>query len=440
MDYRQVIALFVPVLVDQAFLIGLNLVNTALISASGVAAVSAVSMVDSLNVFLINVFVAMATGGTVVVAQYKGSGNEGMVSKAAAGAVASTALLGLLIGVLVVACYEPLLRLLFGAASPDVYADAQVYLVGSGVSYLGIAIVQAVSGALRGVGKTRVTLALSLIMNLSYVLLNVVFIVLLDMGVLGMTIAVNIARYAAAACALIYIVRLDAALRLRLGDLLHVPWAMLKKMMYIGVPFAAEQMFFNGGKMLTQVFIVGMGTYAIATNAIAGTLAMVFQIPGVAMSIVLVTVVGQCIGARNVDDARKFIRSFLWLASLSFVVMTAILMPLFHPIVGLFRPPADIVDDIFRVTLINAAAQIPLWAVSFILPSGLRAAGDSRFTSVASMLSMWLFRIGFGYILGVVLGYGIVGIWVAMNCEWAVRGAVFWWRFRGKKWYAHKLV
>lgn len=137
---------------------------------------------------------------------------------------------------------------------------------------------------------------LSLIMNLLYVILNVVFINLLHMGVLGMTLAVNIARYTGMVCALVYLFKVDTALRVRFRDLFHIPLTMLRKIMFIGVPFAAEQMFFNGGKLLTQVFIVSLGTYAIATNAIAGSLAMVFQIPASALSLTIVTVVGQCIG------------------------------------------------------------------------------------------------------------------------------------------------
>ncbi len=440
MDYRQIIALFLPILIDQAFIIGLNLVNTAMISSSGMAAVSAVNMVDSLNIFLINVFVAIATGGTVVVAQYKGSGNDRMVSQAAAGSVTSVSLISVGIGLLLMGFHSPILNLLFGSASADVLDNARIYMIGSSISYLGIAVVQAVCGALRGVGRTRASLMLSLIMNLLYVLLNIVFINLLDMGVLGMTLAVNIARYTGMICALVYLFKIDTALRVRVRDLLRVPLDMLRKIMFIGVPFAAEQMFFNGGKLLTQIFIVSLGTYAIATNAIAGSLAMVFQIPASALSLTIVTVVGQSIGRGNVADARKFIKAFLWIGSGSYVLVTLILMPLFHPLVSIFSPPPEIIDDLFIVLLVNAVAQIPLWAVSFILPSALRAAGDSRFTSITSMLSMWLFRVVLGYILGIVLGYGVLGVWMAMNCEWAVRGAVFLWRFRGDKWFAHKLI
>ncbi|MFC7679016.1 MATE family efflux transporter [Paenibacillus sp. GCM10028914] len=440
MDYRQIFALFLPILIDQAFIVGLNLVNTAMISSSGVGAVSAVNMVDSLNIFLINVFVAVATGGTVVVAQYKGSGNDQMVSRAAAGTVTSVALMALGIGLLIMGLHNPVLHMLFGSASPDVLENARVYLIGSSASYVGIAIVQAVCGALRGIGKTRASLVLSLTMNLIYVVLNVVFINFMQMGVFGMTLAVNIARYVGAFCALYYLFKVDITFHLRVRDLFHISLSMLRKIMFIGLPFAAEQMFFNGGKILTQVFIVSLGTYAIATNAIASSLASMFQVPASALSLTVVTVVGQCIGRENIADARKFIKSFLWLGSCSLAVIGLILMPLFRPLVGIFDPPAEIVNDIFLLLLITTIVQIALWPISFILPSALRAAGDSRFTSLTSMMTMWMFRVVLGYVLGIVMGIGILGVWLAMNCEWGVRGVIFLWRFRGKKWYAHKLI
>lgn len=440
MNYKQILALFIPILIDQAFIIGLNLVNTAMISSSGVAAVSAVNMIDSLNMFLVNVFAAVATGGTVVVAQYKGSGNDRMISQAAAGSIASVSLLALLISVPMLIFHNPATNLLFGTADPDVLANARTYLIGSMSSYLGIAVVQAVNGALRGVGKTQASLMLSLIMNGTYVLLNILFVSVLDMSVLGMSIAINIARYAAAICALYYLLKKDESLRVRLTNLFHFPIAMLRKIMFIGVPFAAEQMFFNGGKLLTQIFIVHLGTYALATNAIGSTLAAVAQIPAGALSLTIVTVVGQCMGRRDIADARKFIKSFVWLCSGFFVLMLALMLPLFHPLISLFSPPEAIVGDLFTVTLINLIAQIPLWSISFIIPAALRAAGDSKFTSLVAMLSMWLFRVVLGYILGIVLGYGIVGVWLAMNIEWGVRGLVFLHRFRGEKWYRHKLI
>lgn len=439
-SYQQIIALFLPILVDQAFIICLNLINTAMISSSGVAAVSAVNMIDSLNIFLISVFVAVSTGGTVVVAQYKGSRNELMVSKATAGSVSSVTLLAVVLSLLMIGLYSPILNLLFGSASPDVESNARIYFLGSCISFGGIAITEAVCGALRGIGKTKASLWLSFILNSLYVVLNVLFINILHMGVLGMSISLNIARYVGAACAIFYLVRMEVDLHVKIRDMLHFQWSMLKRIMFIGLPFAAEQMFFNGGKILTQIFIVGLGTYAMATNAISASLAGVIQIPANALSLTLITVVGQSMGSRNIKDARRFTRSFLWLSSGSFIVMGLIVMPLFHPLVSLFHPPQEIVHDIFIVMLINTIAQIPLWSISFLTPSALRAAGDSKYTSMVSMLSMWLFRVVLGYVLGVVLPFGIVGVWLAMNCEWGVRGLIFLRRFRGEKWYQHRVI
>ncbi len=440
MNYRQMISLFIPILVDQAFIMGLNLINTAMISAAGVAAVSAVNMIDSLNIFLFSIFIAVATGGTVVVAQYKGNGNVKKVSEASASAVSVVTLLGLLVGLLGIALHVPLLNVLFGSAQADVMSYARVYLIGSCISFAGIAIVEAICGALRGVGSTRASLVLSLIMNILYVLLNFLFIHGFHMGVLGMTIALNIARYGGAVCALYYLFKVDVNLKVRMKELFRVKWEMFRKILFIGFPFATEQMFFNGGKIITQIFIVWMGTYAIAVNAICAALAGAMQIPANALSLTIITVVGICIGSGNVDEARKFTKSFLVLSSMSFVVMGLIILPLFNPLIAFFDPPAEIVDDIFLILLVNTLVQIPLWAISFITPSALRAAGDAKYTSVVSMLTMWLFRVVMGYVLGVVLGWGVLGVWIAMDLEWGVRGLIFLKRFYGTKWLQHRLI
>ena len=439
-NYHQVFAIFLPVLLDQAFVVCMNLLNTAMISSSGVAAVSAVNMVDSLNIFIIQVLIAVSTGGTVVVAQYKGSGNDRMISKSTAGSVSSVFLLALGISLIIMILHGPLLNLLFSGAQADVFQYAEIYVIGSSMSYCGVAVEQAVCGALRGVGNTKASLALSIIMNLSYVLLNFPLISILHMGIIGMAISVNISRYLAAACAIIYLIRVDTQLQFQIRDILHFNPSILSKIFFIGLPFAAEQMFFNGGKILTQTFIVQLGTYAMATNAICISMSMLFQIPASSLSLAIVTVVGQCMGRRDIADARKFIKSFLILSSLSFVVTTAIVMPLFHPLVSLFHPPARIVGDIFQILLINLFAQFLLWSPSFVTPSALRAAGDSKYTSVVAMLSMWLFRVVLGYILGIVLKFGIIGVWFAMDCEWGVRAFIFLFRFHGPKWYRHRLI
>ncbi|MCJ8014209.1 MATE family efflux transporter [Paenibacillus sp. KQZ6P-2] len=440
LDYKQIIAIIIPIFVDQAFIILMSLMNTAMISSSGVAAVSAVSMVDSLNIFLVNVFIAVATGGTVIVAQYKGSGNQEMVSKAAGQAITAVAVLSVLLSVSVIAFHTPVLNLLFGQADADVFQNARIYLIGSCISYPFIGIFQAVTGALRGVGETKACLGLSLILNVTYMLLNILFITVFDMGVKGLIISLITARVLGMAVSLFYMIRMNHSMQYRIKNALKIDFSILKKIMVIGIPFAAEQMFFNGGKLLTQTFIVQLGTLAITVNAISGSISMLFQIGGSALSIAVVTVVGQCIGNGSIMDARKFTKSFLGLSTAFFIFIAAVILPLFPYIVNLFSPPAEIIPDIFNLTLLIAITQPLFWSVSFVLPSALRAAGDSNFTSLTSLLSMWVLRVILGYVLAIPLKFGIMGVWVAMVTEWGVRGAIFWWRFRGDKWYRRKLI
>lgn len=439
-DYKKIFAIILPLFVDQAFLILMSLLNTAMISSAGVAAVSAVSMVDSLNIFLANVFIAVATGGTVIVAQYKGSGNSAMVSKTATQAISACTIFSVLISALVIIFHTPILNMLFGKAEAEVFQNARIYLIGSCLSYPLIAIFQAVTGALRGVGETKPCLNLSLIMNLTNTILNVLLITIFKMGVEGLVVSTILARVLGMVASLIYVLKYNETIRFRIKSAFRIDMSILKKVMFIGLPFAAEQIFFNGGKLLTQTFIVQLGTLSMTVYAIGNAIALLYQIGPNALGIAIVTIVGQCVGRRNIEDARKFIYSLIGLSSIFFVAADLILLPLFPLLIKLFNPPDEIVPTIFTLILISAIAQPILWSPSFIMPSALRAAGDSNFTSIASLLSMWLLRVVLGYILGITLGFGIIGVWVAMIVEWGARGIIFGWRFKGKKWYAHKLV
>jgi len=439
-DYKQIFDIILPLFVDQAFLVIMSLLNTAMVSSAGVAAVSAVSMVDSLNIFLVNVFIAVATGGTVIVAQYKGNGNMKMVSKTATQAISAVTLFSVLLGALVIIFHTELLNLLFGKAEADVMQNAKIYLIGSCISYPLIAIFQAVTGALRGVGETKPCLNLSLLLNLTNTVLNILLIIVFHLGVEGLIIATIAARLLGMAASLIYIIKYNDTIHFKIKNAIHFDFSILKKVMFIGLPFAAEQIFFNGGKLLTQTFIVQLGTLALTANAIGGSITLLFQIGPNAIGIAMVTVVGQCIGRKNIHDAKKFTKSLMGLSSILFVVTSMVMLPFYPLLMKLFHTPDEIVPTIFTLIVVSAIAQPLLWPVSFNLPAALRAAGDSNFTSVASLLSMWLLRVVLGYLLGITFGFGIIGVWVAMIVEWGVRGIVFVLRFKGKKWYAHKLV
>lgn len=440
MSAKQIFQMLGPIFLDSSFIVIISILNTALISSSGVAAISAVSMVDSVNMFIVSIFIAVATGGTVIVAQYTGKRDSENANRAASQSITAVVSAALVITIFIIVFHQPILKGLFGQAEAEVFNNARLFLIGSALSFPFFALYQAVIGALRGVAETKACLFLSIILNISYFLLNVLLVSVFDLGVIGISIAYIVARGLGSIIALWYIVKKSQRLLVPIKEIIHFNWSLLKKIMFIGLPFAAEQLFFNGGKLLTQTFIVQLGTLSITVNAIANSISMLFQVGGSTLSIAIVTIVGQCIGRREIADARKFVKGFLLLSTVFFIVIEVILLLCFPFIIQIYNPPQEIISEIWILIVLISIAQPLFWSISFILPAALRAAGDSKFTSITALLSMWLFRVGFGYLLGITFGMGVFGVWLAMVVEWGIRGILFMLRYRTEHWYKHKLV
>ena len=440
MSYRDVFSLLLPVVVDQFFLIGFNFINTAMISSSGAAAISAVNIVGSLNVLLVQLFTSIALGGTVLIAQYYGQKNYKMIGKMVNGGVYATVLVATTAALLFMLLHRPILALLFGAASPAVIHGARIYMIGILFSYVGESTIEGVNGCLRGIGRTKVSLQLSLLMNTIYLLFNFLFVTFMHLGVFGLTLSLNISRYSIAVLVIVTLYRNRAHFGLNFKTLRHIDWGLTKRVLKVSVPFAAESTFFNGGKIIMQMMIVTLGTAMIAANAIASSWIQLSEIIPNALSVALVPIVGQCIGRNNINDAKKLTKSFLGLGTLAFLAVDLGLLPFFSIGMRLFAPAPATIPIIFHIYLVVIGMHALFWSSSFVLPSALRAAGDAKFTTVVSLISMWSFRIGFGYLIGIVLGYGIFGIFVVMSSEWAIRAIVFQLRFHGGRWYRNKLI
>jgi Na+-driven multidrug efflux pump len=213
-----------------------------------------------------------------------------------------------------------------------------------------------------------------------------------------------------------------------------------KKIFVVGIPFAAEQMFFNGGKLLTQTFISRAGGLDININTVASSVNGVSTILGNSISLCAITVIGQCIGNSDIDGAKKITKSFLNLSSITVIISGIIILPLLPFLTGLFHPMPEGIIKIYGLVIASTIWQVFFWSGSFLFPSVFRAAGDSKYTTIVSMLSMWLFRVALGFVLSTIFHLGVIGVWVAMMLEWAIRNAIFSHRFKTSKWYEHKLI
>ncbi|MFD1485127.1 MATE family efflux transporter [Lacticaseibacillus baoqingensis] len=439
-DYRFVFALLGPVVMDQFFLVSFNFLNTAMISGSGESAISAVNMVGTLNVFIVQTFVAIGLGGTVLIAQYFGKHALLTLGAIVNGTIYLAIFSGTLFATVAALLRTPLLHLLFGAAQPQVLADAELYLLGIVFSYPFEAVIAGISGCLRGVSKTGRSLQLSLVMNALYLALNVWFILILHWGVAGMALGLNLSRWVGCLFARHVLGQCRDVLHLQKKRLRHVDWPWVKRVLTVSLPFAAESIFFNGGRIIVQMMIVALGTSSIVAFAIAGSWSQLSEIIPTALQNALVPIVGQCMGRKNVADAKKITLGFLGLGVLAYVVVDGLLLLVFHRAIWIFHPAAGIVPLIFAVYCTYLVMHLLVWPASFILPSALRAAGDGKFTTYVSLGTMWLFRVAGCYLVGLKLGYGLRGIAVIMVLEWLIRALIFGVRFRGKRWYCHEVT
>ncbi|MDF2522528.1 MAG: efflux family protein [Clostridiales bacterium] len=449
---KDVLGMTVPILTEQIFVVLMGVVNAIMAGRIGKEAVSAIGMVDSLNNVFISMFTALAVGGTVVVAYYTGQRNRQSANDAAKQAFLSGLVIALIITLATWVFRYPLLNILYGSAEQDVINQSFIYLNITLPTYPLIALTSIACGVLRGAGDTRTPMKVTIFMNIINVIFSYILIygievrsggfdgVIPGMGVKGAALGIAIAR-TTGALIFIYIL-LKGTTGTQLTNMFKVKWDwdMQKSIFGVGIPASVEQLLFTGGKLATQTFIVGMGTAAIAANYIATSIFALFSIPGNAMSVASTTLIGQSMGKGDTEEARKTMRYLTLFTSACLLVLSAFLFPMSGLLSSLYTQSQDVIDLSAKILKLSAIFMPLLWALSFVLPAGLRGAGDAKYTMVTSILGMWVFRITLAYFLGVPLGLGVIGIWLGMFADWFVRSILYYVRFKGDKWKRNTIV
>ena len=438
MNGVQIWQLLWPLLLDQFFMRILGILNTTMISSYGPEAVSAVSVIESLNMFLTNFFFAIATGCTVVVAQYCGRNERRTAMEAAAQAVSVSVLTAVLVSGIICVFPAPIINLLFGEADPLMREYAENYMLGSAVSYPFFALIQTILGAMRGSSDAKPAVVYSTALNLLNLLGNALFLSVFRFGVFGLSLAVVLSRAIITVPAILYLARREGGIcakaffRLNLG--------LQRSIIYIAAPTGLEQVFFHAGRILTQVFIVGYGTMSAAANAITLPFSFIIQTAGMTIQTGIVTIVGRCIGAGDIKAAKRYIKIMTVTGFAASLLLSLIFAPILPWFLSIYNLPQEAYGIAFTTSILILAGIPFTWPGSFIIASGLRAAGDAAYTSIVSLICMWAVRVGLGYYLGTTLGYGLHGIWIAMFLEWIVRSIIFALRAKGDKWTRHKVI
>ena len=432
---RQLVALMWPLLLEQLLAITVGLADSLMVATVGDAAISAVSLVDSISNLMIYIFSAMATGGAAVAGQYIGQRQKEDACNAGQQLIALLGAVSIFFVALLYLFRTQILTVMFGHIEPDVMAATNTYYLYVMASIPGIALYNGGAALFRTMGHSDVSLKVSLLMNSINVIGNAVLIFGFGMDVAGVAIPTLVSRTVAAVVILSLLFNRD--LMLHLSDIrgFHLNMRLMKNIFYIGVPSGVENGMFQLGRLVLFSLISTFGTASMVANAIGNTIANFNCFAGQAINLGLAAVVSQCVGAGEFDQARAYMKKIVkWTYGIMAVVNLTIiaLLPL---IMRVYNVSPEAEKLAVTVSLIHGISSIFLWIPAFTIPSFLRAAGDAQFTMLASMTTMWLVRVLLAYVLGRYLGYGVVGVWFAHAIlDWLVRGSVFILRYRSGKW------
>lgn len=426
--------LILPLVLEQLLLVTVGMADTVMVSTVGEAAVSGISLVDQVNVLLIQIFAALATGGAVVASQYLGRRDRENACRSAKQLVYATFGMAVAIGALVLVLNRHILRLVFGNVEPDVMQAAETYFWLSALSYPMLALYNAGAALFRSLGNSQVSMRISILMNLVNVAGNAVCVFGLGMGVAGVAIPSLVGRALAAVLILRRAADPAGQLPLELRACLRLEGGMAKRILNIGIPSAFENSLFQLGRLLVVSIIAGFGTVQIAANAVANNLDNIGIIPGQAIGLGLIAVAGRCIGAQDNEAAVRYTKKLVGLVYAVDGTLNVLVMLCLPLLLKLYNLSGQSLELARLLVLIHGCCALVLWPASFTLPNALRAANDVRFTMVVSIASMAVWRIGFSYLLGVRMGMGAIGVWIAMIVDWVCRAGFFVGRFASGAW------
>ena len=437
---RALVALIIPLIIEQFLNVLVGMADTIMVSNVGEAAVSGVSLVDSVMLLLINVFQALATGGAVVAGQYLGRQREKRACEAANQLVWFVTLLAVGIMATMYLGKGFILHVVFGQIDVDVMHHANIYLLIVNASIPFIALYNAGAAIFRSMGNSQVSMKVSMLMNIINVCGNAILVYGFGCGAEGVAIPTLISRMVAAILITVLLLNQKQLLHIKPSLRYQFRPGLVKKILQIGIPNGLENSMFQLGKIIVLSLVSTFGTYAITANAVANTVASFQTIPGMAMNLAITTVISQCVGARDYEQARYYTRKLLKIAYASVVVTVVIMLAASNLITQAYNLSDITAAEAIKIFFLHGISVMMIWPTAFSLPSTLRAAGDVRFCMITSVTSMWVCRVVFSYVFGQFFGFGVFGVWMAMILDWWVRAFFFVRRYLGSQWMTKALV
>ncbi len=415
---EQLRRLLIPLMFEQVLTALMGSVDTIMVTNIGSAAISAVSLVDSLNILIINIFAAMATGGAIICAQYlvnpikKDKANQALKQL-----IFSVTLISLIITIPCILFRRPLLSLIFGSVEKNVMDNSLNYLFITALSYPFIALYNAGAASFRTSQNSRLPMAIAFGSNILNILGNIFFIFTLSLGVAGAALSTLLSRIISALIILILLKQPKQDLYVDSYLSIRPEIETITKILKIGVPTGIENGMFQFGKLVIQSTVSTMGTTAIAAQAMVAMLESFACQASIGIGLGMMTVVGKCVGAKEYEQARHYTISLTKLAWMVCIIFCAIIMLFIQQITSLAGMEAESAKLAIWLTRIVFTYKMIFWTPSFLPGYGLRAAGDVKFSMITSTLSMWICRVVVTIFLVHTFHMGPLAVWIGMGAD-----------------------
>ena len=439
---RMNCSLLIPVVLEQLLNSIMGTADTMMVSNVGSAAISAVSLVDSINVLVIQAFSALAAGGAIVCAQYIGQRNKEKANESARQVLFIITAISVAVSLICLVFQKPLLRLIFGSVEPAVMRASETYFFYTALSFPFIAAYDSAASIFRAQDNTKGPMIISMISNVMNIAGNAVMIWVFHMGVAGAALSTLISRIFCAVVVIIQLRKEREGQEIVVRDYFKIrpDWSMIRRILGLGIPSGIENSMFQLGKLAIQSTVSTLGTTAIAAQAMTNILENLNGIAAIGVGVGLMTIVGQCLGAGRQDEAVYYIKKLCVIAEVIIIISCLGVFALTKPITILGGMEKESADMCFHMVMWITIVKPLVWIMAFIPGYGLRAAGDVKFSMIVSCCTMWACRFCLCVFLIRVMGFGPMGVWIGMFADWTLRGIIFTWRFHSRKWLQHKVI
>ena len=439
---RMICSLLIPVVLEQLLNSIMGTADTMMVSNVGSAAISAVSLVDSINVLVIQAFSALAAGGAIVCAQYIGQRNKEKANESARQVLFIITAISVAVSLICLVFQKPLLRVIFGSVEPAVMRASETYFFYTALSFPFIAAYDSAASIFRAQDNTKGPMIISMISNVMNIAGNAVMIWVFHMGVAGAALSTLISRIFCAVVVIIQLRKEREGQEIVVRDYFKIrpDWSMIRRILGLGIPSGVENSMFQLGKLAIQSTVSTLGTAAIAAQAMTNILENLNGIAAIGVGVGLMTIVGQCLGAGRKDEAVYYIKKLCVIAEVIIIISCLGVFALTKPITILGGMEKESADMCFHMVMWITIVKPLVWIMAFIPGYGLRAAGDVKFSMIVSCCTMWACRFCLCVFLIRVLGFGPMGVWIGMFADWTLRGIIFTWRFHSRKWLQHKVI